>query len=131
VSAALIGTTAASSKEFGPGDLRLCGEVTCVPVTDRAVLGRLGRFIYAEGRPPLAHSPRVGAPVFALTFRGGYVAGLIGSPRFDRFRSHGVICGRFRRGSWYRVPVRIASELRALTEQLQPRRLSSTVPRSC
>jgi hypothetical protein len=130
-STALVASSAATAKDFGPGDLRLCGARKCVAVTDRAVLRALSSFIYSDGRPAPVRTPHVGAPVFRLRFRDGYVAGMIGAAGLDRFRSHGVICGRFRTGSWYRLPHGVASELRQLTARVTPLRLGTFVPRSC
>jgi hypothetical protein len=130
LSAGLIATPAAA-KNFGPGDLRLCGAERCATITDRAVLRALSGFIYAEGVPAPVRTPRVGAPVFELQFKNRYVAGMIGAARLDRFRSHGVICGRFRRGSWYRLPAGVALEFRRLGARLVPLRLTAAVPRSC
>jgi hypothetical protein len=59
-----------------------------------------------------------------LTFRNGYVTGIVASPRLDRFLSYGVNLGRFRRGAWYRVPSAIARELRTLTVGLDPLRVT-------
>jgi hypothetical protein len=128
----VICTSVASAKDFRPSDLRLCGVERCVTITDRAVLNSMGTFIYGNGRPPIARAPRLGAPVLQLRFRNGYVAGLLGSARLDRFRSHGVICGRFRRGNWYLLPPALAHDLRRLAgTRLQPLGLTGRVPRSC
>ena len=42
-------------------------------------------------------------------------------------RVHGLRCGRFERGKWYRL----SATLRGLTAGLKPKRLSASVPRSC
>jgi hypothetical protein len=130
LSAGLIATPAAA-KNFGPGDLRLCGAERCATITDRAALRALSGFIYSDGRSALAGTPSVGAPVFELRFKNGYVAGMIGAAGLDRFRGHGVICGRFRRGSWYRLPAVAAIDMRRLTARLTPLHLTAAVPRSC
>ncbi len=128
----VICTPVAWAKDFRPGDLRLCGVERCTAITDRAVLDSMSTFIYSDGRPPIAPAPRPGAPVLQLRFRNGYVAGLVGSARLDRFRSLGVICGRFRRGIWYRLPPALAHDLRRLAgTRLQPLGLTERVPRSC
>ena len=126
-----MAVSAATAKNFGPGDLRLCGAQRCTVITDRPLLHALGSFMYSDGRTTLARTPRAGAPVFELRFRNGYVAGMIGAAGLDRFRSHGVICGRFRSGSWYRLPPGVASDLRRLTARVTPRRLGTYVPSSC
>jgi hypothetical protein len=127
----LICASVAAAKDFHPGDLRLCGAARCVAVTDRAALRDLSSFVYGTRRVTIVRSPRVGAPVYELRFRNGYVAGMVGAGRVDRFRSHGVICGRFQRGKWYGLPARVSRELRSLAAPLEPLRLSRAVPRSC
>ena len=123
--AALAATPAATAKDFGPGDLRVCNAHRCVPIVNRAVLPLLGRFYYSDSH--VAHvAPRVrlGAPYFELRFRNGYVTGIVASARLDRFLSYGVNLGRFERGIWYRVPARVASELRTLTTGMKPLRVT-------
>jgi hypothetical protein len=121
----------ASAKTFEPGDIRLCGATRCVAVTDRAALHSFSTFIYHEGRPPVAATPIRGTRFFELKYRNGYVAGDVGSRALDRFRSHGVLCGRFRTGIWYRMPPTAVAAVRALTRDVAPLRLSGTIPRSC
>jgi hypothetical protein len=123
--AALVVIPAATAKDFGPGDLRVCNAHRCVPITHRAVLPLLGRFYYSD--PEVAHvaaRPRLGAPAFELRFRNGYVTGIVASARLDRFLSYGVNLGRFERGVWYRLPARVASELRTLTSGMKPLRVT-------
>jgi hypothetical protein len=128
---ALVAVAVAAAKTFGPDDIRLCGAKRCVAVTDRAALHSFSTFIYHEGRPPVAGTPRLGARYFELRYRNGYVAGDIGSSRLDRFRSHGVLCGRFRTGVWYRMPPTAVAAVKKLTAGLQPLRLAGAIPRSC
>jgi hypothetical protein len=128
---ALICVSVAAAKDFRPGDLRLCGPARCVAVTDRGALRELSSFIYGTRRVTIVRSPRVGAPAYELRFKNGYVAGMVGTSRVDRFRSQGVICGRFRTGKWYRLPARAARTLRTLAAPIEPLRVSSAVPRSC
>ena len=129
--AALICTPAATAKDFKPGDLRLCNHQRCVPIMDRDAARAFASFVYSGPRPAIARSPRTGAPTFELRFKNGYVVGLVGSARFDRFLSYGVVCGRFHRGTWYRLPGRAAVEVRRLAAPLRPLRLTASVPRSC
>ena len=42
-------------------------------------------------------------------------------------RVHGLNCGRFQRGKWYRLP----PSLRGLGTGLKPKRLRAWVPPSC
>lgn len=62
--------------------------------------------------------------VLELKFRNGYVPGIVARANLDRFLSYGVYLERFRGGRWYRVPTRAAEELRRLTAQLKPLRLT-------
>ena len=113
-----------STAKIGPS-VRVCGAERCALVTDATALRALNRFVYGPNRVTPVGAPRVGARVFALD-----LGGLFGA-RLDTFRSHGIVCGRFERGRWYRVPERIARELRRVTFGLTPRRLSARVPHSC
>jgi hypothetical protein len=123
--AALAATPAATAKDFGPGDLRVCNAHRCAPIVNRAVLPLLGRFYYLDARDPrVAPRARLGAPYFELRFRNGYVTGIAASARLDRFLSYGVNLGRFHRGVWYRVPARLALELRKLTAGMKPLRVT-------
>ena len=116
----LVGATGAVAKDFRPGDLRVCDLERCVPVVRREVVARLGPFYYQGAPPRVVSAPRFGASSFELRFRNGYVTGIVGSAKLDRFLSYGVHLGRFRRGAWYRVPALIARELRRLTARLRP-----------
>jgi hypothetical protein len=123
--AALAVVPSATAKDFRPGDLRVCNAHRCVPITNRAVLPLLGRFYYSDSQVAhVADRPRLGAPAFELRFKNGYVTGIAASARLDRFLSYGVNLGRFERGIWYRIPPRIASELRALTKGMKPLRVT-------
>ena len=124
VSALLLGTPAASAKDFRPGDLRVCGAVHCRVVTERAQARTFSAFLYGNGRPRRASAPRVGSPVFQLRLKDGFVAALL-SPA--AIRVHGLFCERFVRGRWYRLP----SSLRNIGAGLEPKRLRATVPHSC
>jgi hypothetical protein len=128
---ALVVAPLSSAKQFDPGDLRLCNGSECAVLVDRDLLRRLSSFIYGHARPVRAAAPARGAPALELTFRNGYVAGLVGGTQLDRFRSHGVICGRFRKGWWYRLPPRVAHDLRRAAGRLTPLRFTGSVPRSC
>jgi hypothetical protein len=124
VAFAVLAVSAASAKDFGPGDLRICNAKRCVPVKKREVLPLLGSFYY--GGPPLTvvRRPRMGAPMFELRFRNGYATGIVATRRLDRFLSYGVHLERFSRGKWYRVPPRLAQELRRLSARLEPMRVT-------
>jgi hypothetical protein len=123
--AALVVVPGATAKDFGPGDLRVCGAAgRCVPVVDAHVLPLLGSFYYSGPQPVRMSKPRLGVPYFELRFRNGYVTGIAATARVDRFLSYGVYLGRFARGTWYRLPSRLAEELRALSRTLTPLRLT-------
>jgi hypothetical protein len=122
--AALALIPAAAAKDFGPGDLRVCNSKDCVPVTNQQVLPLLGAFYYGGPQPKAVASPRLRSPYFELRFRNGYVTGIVATAKLDRFLSYGVYFGRFRRGTWYRVPASLAREFRTLTAPLTPLRLT-------
>ena len=122
--AALAVTPAATAKEFRPGDLRVCNAHRCVPIVNTAVLPLLGTFYYGPRGARVAPRVRLGAPAFELRFTNGYVTGIVATARLDRFLSYGVNTTRFRRGVWYRMPARLASELRKLTAGMNPLRVT-------
>jgi hypothetical protein len=124
VVAALAFVATAAAKNFGPGDLRVCGADRCVAVVDADVLPLLGSFYYGGPQPKAVARPRLRSPYFELRFRNGYVTGIAATTRLDAFLSYGVYLERFRRGTWYRVPPRVAREFRALAASLTPFRLS-------
>jgi hypothetical protein len=119
-----LAVPAASAKEFQPGDLRLCGATQCRVLKDATTNRRFGEFLYGSGKVTAAPTPRVGSPVFQLRFKEG-PAGVVLNETSARV--HGLNCGRFRRGRWYRLP----KALRGLTAGLRPKRLRASVPRSC
>jgi hypothetical protein len=121
---ALIGAAGSAAKEFGPGDLRVCDAQTCVPITNAAAVKALSRLYYLGPQPVSVPRPRWGASAYELRFENGYVTGAVGGTRLDRFLSFGVVLERFRRGSWYRVPPQAARELRRLTADLEPLRVT-------
>jgi hypothetical protein len=111
----------ASAKEFPPGDISACGATRCRAVAEAPALGR---FLY--GQRPVVRAPTapVGAAVYQLRFREG-PAGVIVTE--SAARVHGLNCGRFRRGVWYRLP----RALHGLGTGLRPKRLRAHVPPSC
>ena len=126
----LLAVPSAVAKHFDPGDLRVCGRTQCVPIVNRHLLGILSNYYWSAGRPPRVARVRLGSPGFELRFRNGYASGMVASAKLDRFRSYGVVCGRFETGKWYRFPVCAAVALRRLTARLQPLRVVPP-PRSC
>lgn len=120
----LVVAAAASAKEIHPGDLRICGATQCHIVTEPRQARAFSSLLWGEGRVPRAPTPRVGSPVFQLRYPDGPAGAIINT---TAIRVAGLNCGRFRRGVWYRLPVR----LRGLTVGLVPRRLGAYVPPSC
>jgi len=119
----VLAVPTAPAKDFGPGDLRACNAKRCVPVRDPSAFDDLAGFYYSGPAPRTASRPALGAPMFELRFRNGYVTGIVATSRLDRFLSYGVHLGWFRTGAWYRVPDVVARELRRLTAALHPLRL--------
>ena len=127
---ALLAVPAAVAKDFGPGDLRVCGLERCVAIMNPGVMPILSAYYWGPRRAPRAGPVRKGAPGFELRFRDGYPSGMVASMWLNRFRAYGFFCGRFERGKWYRFPARAVTELRRLTVRLEPLRVSAP-PRSC
>ena len=121
---ALLVLPSASAKNFGPGDLRVCNATRCIAIVNRDVLPQLGSFYYSGPSPVRVRRPTLGAPYYELRFRNGYVTGIVGTRRLDRFLSYGVHDQRFTRDTWYAVPRRVSVELRRLTDVLRPLRLT-------
>ena len=128
--ATLLAVPAAVAKDFGPGDLRVCGRERCVAIMNPGVMRILSAYYWGQGRAPRAGPVRNGAPGFELRFRDGQPSGMVASTWLNRFRAYGFFCGRFERGKWYRFPARAVAELRMLTVRLEPLRVSAP-PRSC
>jgi hypothetical protein len=120
----LLGTPAASAKDFRPGDLRICGAAHCRVVTEHAQARAFSAFLYGSSRVERVKTPRPGSPVFQLRLRDGFVAALLSA---NAVRVHGLYCERFQRGHWYRLP----PSLRTVAAGLVPKRLRASVPRSC
>jgi hypothetical protein len=130
VAAGLLAVPAGLAKDFRPGDLRACGRDRCVQLVDRDLLRGLARYYYGQGSVVQATRVRLGSPGYVLRFRNGYATGIVAGAKLGRFQSYGVICGRFERGRWYRVPPRAALALRRLTVDLRPARVPRP-PHSC
>ena len=130
VAIGLLTVPAGLAKDFRPGDLRACGRDHCVRLVDSDLLHSLARYYY--GQASVVQAPRVqlGTPGYVLRFRNGYATGIVAGAKLGRFQSYGVICGRFERGRWYRVPPRAALALRRLTADLRPARVPRP-PHSC
>jgi hypothetical protein len=127
---ALLAVPSAVAKEFGPGDLRVCGRSRCVPIVNQRVLKVLSTYYYGPRRVVRAGPVRRGAPGFALRWRDGFASGLVAGTDLNRFRGHGFFCGRFVRGRWYRFPAEATAALRRLTAGIRPLRVYPP-PRSC
>jgi hypothetical protein len=118
-------TAAAETKEFEPGDLRICNVTRCVPVMNRPAVRALAVLYYTGTEPPRRVArPALGARSFELRFENSYVTGIVATARLDRFLSYGVNTGRLQAGQWYRVPAKASRELRRLAAGLVPLRLT-------
>jgi hypothetical protein len=120
----LILAAAASGKEIRPGGLLICGASRCHAVTGAVQARAFSSLLWGDGRVARAATPPIGSPVFQLRYRDGFVAALITR---RAIRVHGLNCGRFQRGKWYRL----SAVLRGVTAGLQPKRLKAAVPPSC
>ena len=121
---AVLLAPSASAKDFGPGDLRVCNATRCVPIVRPEIVPLLGPFYYSGPPPARIGRPALRAPYFELRFRNGYATGIVATRGLDRFLSYGVHLGRFARGTWYAVPPEVAEELRGLTANLRPLRVT-------
>ena len=124
---AALAVPAATAKDFQPGDLRLCNAKRCVAVMEPHAVQALERFYYTGAQPARAPAVRLGAPVLQLRFRNGYVTGIVGTAKLDRFLSYGVYLERFKRGQWYRLSDTAAAGLRRLAAGLTPMRLTQAM----
>jgi len=115
---------AANAKDFHPGDLRVCNKTRCVAIVNRDVLPKVGSFYYSGACPARVRRPKLGAPYYELRFRNGYATGIVATGRLDRFLSYGVNADRFARDIWYTVPGKLSAELRRLTTDLRPLRVT-------
>lgn len=70
------------------------------------------------------HRPALGTPYYELRFRNGYLSGIVGAQRLDRFLTYGVHDQRFSRDTWYAVPQPVLAALLRLTDGLRPLRLT-------
>jgi hypothetical protein len=119
----LLVAGAAAAKEFPPGELMVCGATHCRVVTD-AHSHALSHLLWGDRPVVRVSTPPVGSPIYQLRFKTGPVGAIMSR---TAIRVHGLNCGRFQRGKWYRLP----HELRGMTEGLGPKRLRRSVPRSC
>jgi hypothetical protein len=116
--------SAAAAKEIPPdAELRVCGARQCRVLTPEQT--RAFSALLWGDRPVIrARTPRAGSPVFQMRFEDGPAGVLL---THTAARVHGLNCGRFQRGRWYRLP----PGLQGLTTGLRPKRLGAHVPRSC
>jgi hypothetical protein len=121
---ALLVLTSASAKDFRPGDLRVCNKTRCIAIVNHDVLPEIGSFYYNGPCPERVRRPKLGAPYYELRTPNGYVTGIVATRRLDPFLTYGVNDGRFARDRWYAVPRKLSGELRRLTVDLHPRRLT-------
>jgi hypothetical protein len=121
---ALFVLPSAAAKEFRPGDLRVCNAKHCVAIMNTAALSKIGAFYYGSYGLTRVGRPALRVPYYELRFRNGYATGIVATQHLDRFLSYGVNTGRFEPRRWYSVPRRASAELRRLTRNLRPLRLS-------
>ena len=121
---ALVALPSASAKNFEPGDVRICNGARCIAIVERSVLPAIRSFYGSGPCPARVRRPNVGTPYFELRFRNGYATGIVATERLDRFLSYGVVLERFAGDAWYAVPRKLSRELRRLTVDLRPLRLS-------
>ena len=124
VALALLCIPAAAAKELKPGDVSICGATKCVAIVDPKATEGLESLIYTGPAPLRTVAPAIGVQYYKLRFSNGYVPGIVASARLDRFLSYGVVLERFRRGKWYGVPPTAARELRRMTANMKPLRLT-------
>lgn len=120
----LLVLPSASAKDFGPGDIRVCNATRCVPIVKRDVVSQLGPFYYSGPALARVRKPALGAPYYELRFPNNYVTGIVATGRLDRFLSYGVHLERFAANTWYAVPRKLSAELRRLTAELRPLRVT-------
>ena len=124
IAGALLIAAGAWAKEIRPGDLRICGAAHCRVVSDPSHARAFSNLLWGSSRVVRAPTPPVGLPIFQLRFRDGPAGAIISA---TAIRVHGLNCGRFQRGKWYRLP----ASLRGMTAGLKPKRLRASIPRSC
>jgi hypothetical protein len=91
---------------------------------NRAVLPVIGSFYYTGPCPARVRTPKLGALYYQLRYRNGYVTGIVATRRLDRFLTYGVHDERFADDRWYAVPHKLSAEIRRLTVDLRPFRLT-------
>jgi hypothetical protein len=117
---ALIVSPGAAAKAFTQGDVQLCSPQRCLPITSQPVLNSLAAFYYDSAKRPVrTFAPIAGTLSFKLEFANGYVSGVVGGSKLDRFRSGGVNLDQFQQRVWYWLPTRVASGLRRLAVGLR------------
>jgi hypothetical protein len=121
----LVVAPGAASKDFRPGDLRVCSPEGCVAITKARAVVVLGPFYYSGPAPARLRAPARGAAYYELRFRNGYVTGIVATRKLDRFLSYGVHLERFSRGVWYALPRVLSAELQRLTADMRPFRLTA------
>jgi hypothetical protein len=119
-----LSAVSAAAKEFPPGSLMICGAKHCLTVTDPAQSRAFSSLLWGDGRVRRAPTPRLGSPIYQLRFENGPAGAIINA---RAIRVHGLRCGRFQRGKWYRLP----PALRGVTAGLEPKRLRASIPPSC
>jgi hypothetical protein len=125
----LLAVPSAVAKDFGPGDIAVCGRSHCEPIVDKRLLRILSAYYWGPRKVVRAAPVRVGARGFALRWRNGYTSAVVGGATLGRFRAQGFYCGRFVRGRWYRFPAEAAAAMKKLTAGVRPLRVTACVRR--
>ena len=121
--AALAVAAGAVAKEFPPGELMVCGATQCRVVTN-AQSRAFSALLWGDRPVARTPTPRVGSPIYQLRLKSGPLGAIISA---TAIRVHGLHCGRFQRGQWYRLP----PALHGVTRGLAPKPLRAFIPRSC
>jgi hypothetical protein len=103
-----------------------------VPVDSARTAASFSRFLFDTRLPARrAAAPAAGARVYSLRLNGTpNPLGTVAGRPLDRIRVHGLVCERFQRSRWYRLPRALAADVRTLTRTLARERLR-IAPRSC
>lgn len=126
----LLAVPGAVAKDFGPGDIRVCGRSHCQPIVQKRLLRILSAYYWGPRKVTRAAPVRLGARGFALRWKNGYTSAVVGGAKLDRLRAQGFFCGRFVRGRWYRFPAEATIMVKKLTAGMRPLRITAPPP-SC
>jgi hypothetical protein len=72
----VVFVSSATAKEFGRGDLPVCGAGGCATIRSASAVRAFSVFAFGGGRPRVVPTPRVGSASFAIRFRDGSLIGV-------------------------------------------------------